>query len=316
MHKHIIHILALAAILTSCTAPQKDDIVPSTGAKVDLTLKITSVSPSTKTSIEEHTGEDGKSTFGLNWSKGDRLGLFLDSWESGGKPALEMANTAEDGENASFQGLLKDILDGSHTLYTYSPASALKGTEGNNKLSFSIPSVQHTAGGSFDPSADIVTGKAYKIVVKADSPVAEINNIRFSRLLATVMVSVSNKGTAKLDGESIRKITLSSKMPGAALSGAIQWDYESESISVISADNSVSAELEKTIPLDGTASAYILLNPITLSKGSSLVATLETQKHRITKTIASLPQDLNFPGNNISALKLSITDADTVIEEL
>lgn len=316
MHKHIIPILALAAILTSCTAPQKDDIVPSTGAKVDLTLKITSVSPSTKTSIEEHTGEDGKSTFGLNWSKGDRLGLFLDSWESGGKPALEMANTAEDGENASFQGLLKDILDGSHTLYTYSPASALKGTEGKNKLSFSIPSVQHTAGESFDPSADIVTGKAYKIVVKADSPVAEINNIRFSRLLATLMVSVSNKGTAKLDGESIRKITLTSKMPGAALSGAIQWDYESESISVISADNSVSAELEKTIPLDGTASAYILLNPITLSKGSSLVATLETQKHRITKTIASLPQDLNFPGNNISALKLSITDADSTVEGL
>ena len=316
MHRHIIPILALAAIITSCTAPKKDDIVPSTGAKVDLTLKITSVSPSTKTSIEEHTGEDGKSTFGLNWSKGDRLGLFLDTWESGGKPALEMANTAEDGENASFQGLLKDILDGSHTLYTYFPASALKGTEGQSKLNFAIPSEQHVSGGSFDPAADIVVGKGYNIVVKADNPVAEINNIRFSRILATVMVSVSNKGTTKLDGESIRKITLTSKMPGAALSGTIQWGYESESISVISADNSVSAELEKTIPLDGTASAYILLNPITLSKGSSLVATLETQKHRITKTIASLPQDLNFPGNNISALKLSVTDADTIIEEI
>lgn len=316
MHRHIIHILALAAIITSCTAPKKDDIVPSTGAKVDLTLKITSVSPSTKTYIKEHTGEDGKSTFGLNWSKGDRLGLFLDSWESGGKPALEMANTAEDGENASFQGLLKDILDGSHTLYTFAPASALNGTEDQNELNFAIPSEQHVPGESFDPAADIVVGKGYNIVVKADNPVAEINNIRFSRILATVMVSVSNKGTVKLDGESIRKITLTSKMPGAALSGTIQWDYESESISVISADNSVSAELEKTIPLDGTASAYILLNPITLSKGSSLVATLETQKHRITKTIASLPQDLNFPGNNISALKLSITDADTIIEEL
>ena len=316
MHRHIIHILALAAIITSCTAPKKDDIVPSTGAKVDLTLKITSVSPSTKTSIEEHTGEDGKSTFGLNWSKGDRLGLFLDTWESGGKPALEMANTAEDGENASFQGLLKDILDGSHTLYTYSPASTLKGTEGQSKLNFAIPSEQHVSGGSFDPAADIVVGKGYNIVVKADNPVAEINNIRFSRILATVMVSVSNKGTAKLDGETIRKITLTSKMPDAALSGTIQWDYESESISVISARNTVSAELEKPIPLDGTASAYILLNPITLSKGSSFVTTLETQKHRITKTIASLPQDLNFPGNNISALKLSITDADTVIQDI
>lgn len=315
MYKKIIPIVAIAAILTSCLG-KKDDLVPSTGAKVNLTLKITSVSPSTKTYIEEHTGEDGKSTFGLNWSKGDRMGLFLDSWGSGEKPALEMANTAEDGENASFHGRVKDILDGSHTLYTYSPASALKGTEGKNKLNFEIPSEQQTAGESFDPSSDIVVGKGHKIVVKADSPVAEINNIRFSRLLATVMVSVSNKGTAKLDGETIRKITLTSKMPGAALSGTIQWDYESESISVISADNSVSAELEKTIPLDGTASAYILLNPITLSKGSSLDATLETQKHRITKTIASLPQDLNFPGNNISALKLSITDADTIIEEL
>ena len=315
MHRHIIHILALAAIITSCTAPKKDDIVPSTGAKVDLTLKITSVSPSTKTYIEEHTGEDGKSTFGLKWSNGDRLGLFLDSWGSSAKPSLEMENTAADGEDASFQGMLKDVLDGSHTLYTYAPASALTGTE-QGKLIFEIKPEQFTGGGSFDPSADIVVGKGYKIVVKADNPIAEINNIRFSRLLATVMVSVSNKGTVKLDGESIRKITLTSKMPGAALSGTIQWDYESESISVISADNSVSAELEKPIPLDGTASAYILLNPITLSKGSSLVATLETQKHRITKTIASLPQDLNFPGNNISALKLSITDADTIIEEL
>lgn len=309
-----IFVLAFAAMLSSCLGG-KDELVPSTGAKVDLTLKITSVSPSTKTSIEGRTGEDGKTTFSLNWSKGDRLGLFLDTWESGGKPALEMANTAEDGENASFQGMLKDVLDGSHTLYTYAPASALTGTE-QGKLIFKIKPEQFTGGGSFDPSADIVVGKGYKIVVKADNPVVEINNIRFSRLLATIIVRIVNNGTKNLEGEKVRKITLTSNMADAALTGSIQWDYASESISVLSANNSVTAILESPISIDGESPAFILVNPITLSKGSSLVATMETDKHRITKTISSLPQDLVFPGNNVSALKLTITDADSVIEEI
>ena len=314
MRKPIIHILAITAILTACTAP-KDNAVPSTGAKVDLTLKITSVSPSTKTFIEKHSGDSGAS-YGLKWSKGDKMGLLIDSWETSGKPAIEMENTASSGENAIFQGLLRGIPDGSHTLYTYSPVSALIGTEKDNKLNFTIPSEQHISGDSFDPSADIVVGKGYKIVVKADNPVAEIADIRFTRLLATVMVTASNKGSANLEGESLNKITLISKMQDAALSGSIQWDCAGESLSVESANNTVTAILEKPIPIDGTTPAYILINPTTLAKGSSLIATIETGKYRITKTISSLPQDLSFPGNNISALNLSITDADSVIEEI
>jgi len=74
--------------------------------------------------------------------------------------------------------------------------------------------------------------------------------------------------------------------------------------------------LETPISIDGKTSAYVLINPVTLEKGSSLVATLETDKHRITKTISSLPQALSFPGNNVSALKLNITDADSTVEGL
>ena len=308
MHKHIILITALAAILPSCTAP-KDELVPSTGAKMDLTLKITSVSPATKTYIEERT-EGGETTYIPKWAKGDKIGLFLDSWSSNAKPVLEMENSSSNGSDASFQGVLRDIPDGSHTIYTFYPASALIGTEKDNKLSFSIPEVQHI-GNSFDPAADIVIGKGYRIVAKTDSPEANINNIQFSRILATVMIDVANKSKASLDGEKIRKITLTSN---SALTGTIQWDYSNEGISVISASKSVTAELGTPIPIDGKTPAYVLINPVTLEKGSSLVATLETDKHRITKTISSLPQALSFPGNKVSALKLNITDTDSTVE--
>ncbi|MBR5403168.1 MAG: fimbrillin family protein [Bacteroidales bacterium] len=315
MYKHIISVFVLAGMLSSCLE-SKDELVPSTGAKVDLTLSISSVSPATKTVIEEHTGDDGKTAFSIKWAKGDKLGVLLDSWGSKQEPALVMDNTSASTESASFQGIIRDILDGSHFLYTFSPASALLGTEGENKINLAIPTEQHLPNNSFDPTADLVAGKSYHIVVKANNPFAEISNIRFSRILATIIVRVVNNGKKNLEGEKIRKITLTSNMADAALTGSIQWDYASESISVLSANNSVTAILESPISIDGESSAFILVNPITLSKGSSLVVTMETDKHRITKTISSLPQDLVFPGNNVSALKLTITDADTMIEEL
>ena len=297
--------LFIAVALTSCE--KKEEWVQSTGAKVDLTLSIVSSSPSTKTTLEV----DNSKTF-VRWAASDKLYVMLDSWKDGDTPLFSMSNSGT--ETAKFESMARDISDGSHNVYAFSSNSGYD-LKADRKIQLNVPENQAPGDGTFDYAADIVANRRYHLVVKAGEDHATINDMRFYRLLSTVMVSARNKSSKDLSGERIKKITLESDAPGIALTGSILYDFDSESSSTVSAIPRITATLSSPIEIESEEMAYILLAPATLPQGSTLVATLETDHYRITKTV-SVPQDMPFNANKMSSLTLTLQDSDTVIDKL
>ncbi|MBR4735303.1 MAG: hypothetical protein IK052_04345 [Bacteroidales bacterium] len=300
-----LFILFLA--LVSCG--KKEEWVPTTGAKVDLTLSIVSSTPSTKTAFE---AEDG-GTF-VRWTAEDKLNVMFDSWNNGDSPLYIMSNSSTGTGSGNFQGMARDIEDGSHNVYAFATNGGFE-LKAPQKVLFNVKDAQNPGKETFDPDADIVTNRCYHLVVKAGIDNATITDMRFHRLLSTVMVGAANKTSKDLSGETIRKITLESKAQDIALTGSVLYDFESDSFGTESANPKVTANLSSPIAFGAEEKACILIAPVTLPKGSTLVATFETQHYRITKTV-SLPQDMPFHSDKSSNLSLNLQDTDTVIENL
>lgn len=302
-----ITIIALALVVSAC-GQKKDEWVPTTGAKVDLSVSIQSASPATKTYLVQ----DGDHLY-ARWSADDRLNLFFDSWEDGAKPALSMPNSSENEDVALFEGMVREILDGSHKVYAYSAVAGFKAAKGERKLNFNIPEVQTSGDGTYDPTVDIVVNRAYHLVVKESKPEAVISDMRFLRPLATVIVKVNNKTSKNLSAEKINKITLQSGA-NVVLSGNLQWDFDTEAVTPLSGSPTVTANLSKPQAIDGTSFSYMLTCPVTLPQGSTMKVTFETEHYRIVKTSANLAKDFSFPSNKITSLVVNLNEDDTQIQ--
>ena len=318
MNRTIISAILISAAVVTSSCGEK--WYPSTGAKVDLTLSIVSSSPATKTAIEQADGH----TY-ARWNSGDKLCVFMDSWKDGETPLYQMTNSSESTDKGIFEGVAKDVPDGSHLLFAFSTKQDYQ-AKAERKILFNVPQDQTPGVNTFDPAADIVTNmgneKKYNghyIVINSDQSSASISDMRFHRILGTVMVGVSvNESSTKyqyLTGEKVKKITLESKAQGIALTGSILWDFDAQSTSTVSANPKVVATLSSPIKIGSEDKAYILTAPVTLPNASTLVATIETEHYRIVKTV-TLPQDIPFPANKISSLSLSLKDADTTVENL
>ncbi len=304
----VLALISALIMVQGCT--KQKVIVPTTGAKVDLTLTIDSPSPATKTTIIRHT-EDGKDYFYNRWTANDRMGIYMDNWANGDKPALEMTNTSSSEEKGLFEGLIPQVLDGSHCLYAFYPTWLFEGVQDGHRINMEIPDSQYPGVDTFDPKADIVMGKEYDIVVKTDQPHMTISNMSFSRILATVQVAVYNKATSvDLSKEKIHSISIETFMPGAALTGTIQWNFDNQTITVIDGSSEVEADLTTPVGIDTDEGIFLVVNPVTLAAGSKLVCEIETDKYEITKSTASLPMEVSFKSGKISLLKINITDSD------
>lgn len=304
--------IALAALLslTACFGHKEDTApVATTGAKLDIALCVVTASPVTKTALVQETGGDRELHLHARWTADDRLGVFIDDWDEATRPELEMDNDSEVTGPASFSGVIKDILDGSHKLYAFCSKSHI-GPKGGHKLDFEVPEQQNSGEGIYDQDADTVVNDPYYIVFKPDDSEATIRDMVFTRPLATVAVQVKNNTSTDLSAEKIHKITIESSAD-IALSGTVQWDYESGSLNILDGKKRVTANLAPPLAIDGVSNAYLLLPPVTLPEGSSLVVTLETEHYKIVKTASGIPAGYIFSGNRLSALLVNLNEADT-----
>lgn len=306
--------IALAALLslTACS-DHKEETVPvaTTGAKVDIALSVVTASPVTKTALVEETGGDGEQHLHARWTADDRLCVFIDNWDEGSHPELEMVNDSGITGPASFSGVINNVLDGSHKLYAFCSQSYI-GPEGGHKLDFEVPEQQNSGEGIYDQNADIVVNDPYYIVFKADDSEATICDMVFTRPLATVAVQVKNNTSTDLSTERIHRVSIESSAD-IALSGKVQWDYESGNLSILDGKKRVSASLTPPMAIDGVSSAYMLFPPVTLPEGSSLVVTLETDHYRIVKTASGIPAGYIFSGNRLSTLLVNLNESDTYV---
>lgn len=287
------------------------DIEPGQVAEQTVKFTINTSAPETKTYIEY---DENAHTYTPNWYSDDQIGVFVDSWANNENPKATLSNTKPNGPTGSFSGSLTTTT-GAHTLYAFYPAGQFDKAYNDRKIGITIPETQMPTATSFDKGADLLVATSYPLTVSGSSVV--IDDMQFTRVVSLLKVVVSD-GTAdgRLASDAIQSITLTSGMQDAALTGRFVWDFANGTGTMDSGERSASIKADLSanpIAVDGANSIYLLVNPTTLTSGSQLEVSIQTDNHTVSKT-ATLPKNFIFPAGNVANLSITITDSDTVEE--
>ena len=300
--KKLFYAIAALAVVASCAkvAEVETNVEPKEENNL-VHMTILAQAPQTKTYIDK----TGAKTYQPGWNLGDQLAVFFDAVKDNKDAVLD--NYGDTGKAAEFNGDVT-IANGAHTVYGFYPATTVfKKGDSDTKVELQVATVQRPLAYSFDPDADIAVGKALDINV-ASSDVT-INNMVFARLLSTVKVTITESNDDIAPGEKINAITICSSESN--LTGVIEWDYDTQLATAVSDDNTVTADLSAD-PIDFGTPIFVLVNPTTMSAGSSLIITVSTDSHEITKTISSLPKAINFPLGGIAELNINLDNNSNV----
>ena len=242
-----------------------------------------------------------------NWNQGDTLAVMVD--EAYDKPN-SLKNTAEDGRTATFSGTLKDVADGEHVLTAWYP-KGLKAGRSGSVLKYELSTEQTLPSlTSFDPAMDLLVGMPETFTV-ADGK-ADVDNMRFRRVFTVVKVTLKDEST-KLAGKKVSRvaITAASTLAGKAnveiTTGEItRWENPSMT---------VAGNYTEGYVINGTNSAFLLVNPATLASGSVLTLDVTTDDENllISKNV-TLPKEVVFEENKVTTLNFTLTD-DNVQEK-
>ena len=299
--KKLFYAIAALAVVASCAkvAEVETNVEPKEENNL-VHMTIRAQAPQTKTYIDQ----TGAKTYQPGWNQGDQLAVFFDAVKDNKDAVLD--NDGNTGNAAEFNGNVT-IANGAHTVYGFYPATTVfKKGDSDTKVELQVATVQRPLAYSFDPDADIAVGKALDINV-ASSDVT-IDNMVFARLLSTVKVTITESNGDIAPGEKINAITICSSESN--LTGVIEWDYDTQLATAVSDDNTVTADLSAD-PIGFGTPIFVLVNPTTMSAGSSLIITVSTDSHEITKTI-SLSGAINFPLGGIAELNINLDNNSNV----
>ena len=254
--------------------------------------------PETRTSIE-----DNGSAWIPYWNQGDTLAVMVDG--NYGSPN-SLVNTAADGRTGVFSGTLKSAEDGEHTLTAWYPKGLKAGrSESVHKYELAaeqtLPSLT-----TFDPSMDLLVGMPATFTVSEGK--ANVDNMRFRRVFTVVKVTLKDAST-QLSGKKVSRIALTAS--AATLTGKANVEITTgditrwENASTTVAGNYAGSDFT----IDGTHSAFLLVNPTTLAKGSVLTVEVTTDDDNllVSKSI-TLPEDVVFAENKVTTLNFTLTD--------
>lgn len=299
--KKLFYAIAALAVVASCAkvAEVETNVEPKEENNL-VHMTIRAEAPQTKTFIDQ----TGAKTYQPGWNQGDQLAVFFDAVKDNKDAVLD--NSGDTGKAAEFNGNVT-IANGPHTVYGFYPATTVfKKGDSDTKVQLQVASIQRPLAYTFDPDADIAVGKALGINVTSSD--VTINNMVFARLLSTVKVTITESNDKIAPGEKINAITICSSESN--LTGVIEWDYDTQLATAVSDDNTVTADLSADPIAFGTP-IFVLVNPTTMSAGSSLIITVSTDSHEITKTI-SLSGAINFPLGGIAELKINLDNNSNV----
>lgn len=256
---------------------------------------------------------DGAGTYTTYWKNGDELGAFLSGTTiSGSTTAVDMTltNTADDGDTGEFEGTT--VASGSGTFQAFYPSSAFEkgyaeGTIGLN-IGTTTDYIQHPSVSAPDPSCDILVSKACDYL--SDGTDVIIDNLYFTRLFSILKINL--KGSyAAAEEVSWLKFEVSS----GTLSGRAQIDLSGTDPAISSWASSKKyawAVYNSSKPIINHATnnaVYLVVNPTTLTTGTTITVTGETAHIEIEKTI-SLASDMEFVAGGITVINLTINASD------
>jgi len=307
--KKLFYAIAALAVVASCAkVAEVETNVESKDEKNMVQLTIHADELQTKTYIEQ---EGSTNKYQPGWNKSDDLGVFFNSWAANSPVNATLINTANDGEAGVFSGTVS-LAAGDYTIYGFHPASALaEVSPASPSINLIVPSIQYpdVDNDSFDKNADLVVSRKKENVSISGTNV-EINGIVFGRILATIKVKVAATNPS-LTSDLIKRVTITSGMGGASLTGTLKWNFDEEESEAVDGVNSVSADFSAA-PIAMGSDFFLLTMPETLAAGSSLTVTVYTVNHKITKTIASLPKDFVFSAEKMAALNIVLDNSVTL----
>lgn len=292
MKKMLIPALLLLSATVACQREKNVD------PKGTVEITVTAGAPETRTYIEN----DGTAWIPY-WNTGDVLAVMVD--DAYDKPN-GLKNTSEDGRTATFSGTLDNVADGEHVLTAWYPKD-LKDGRAESVFKYVLAEEQTLPSlTSFDPAMDLLVGMPETFTV-ADGK-ANVDNMRFRRVFTVAKVTLKGESTL-LAGKKVKRVALTAT--GANLAGRANVEITTgditrwENPSATVAGNYAGDDFT----INGTNSAFLLVNPATLAAGSVLTVDVTTDDDNllITKSV-NLPSEVVFPENKVTTLNFTLTD--------
>ena len=308
MNKHF-YFTALVAVaslsLVACQQEQKDPKGESDKNELHFHIKAQQ-DPPTKSFLYNN----GDGSYTPCWNNGDVLGAFLSGTtiDKNVHVDLTLTNTATDGPTGVFEG--SAVAAGQGTFQAFYPNSAFEKGYDDGSLGFNIgvasDYIQHPEISSPDPSCDVLISKACDYI--SDGTDVVIDDLVFTRPLSILKVNL-NGAYAKDEQVSWFKVTASS----GTLSGRVKINPETKAVTGWAASKSYAwAQYSTTKPVINVANnntVYLVVNPTTLTAGTTLTFTAETGLYQIEKSVV-LSSDITFPVGDIAVINLTIEQAN------
>ncbi|MDE5733046.1 MAG: hypothetical protein K2H95_08470, partial [Bacteroidales bacterium] len=238
------------------------------------------------------------------------LAIFVVEINDNTKITAKLSNVNESGSSvACFEGTASNVEE-EGTFRSFVPAAAFVKAYANGTVGVTLNTVQMPSSITIDESCDILVAKPCYYMSDAGSVV--VDDLYFKRLFSILKVNLT--GADALKGESVKSFTITAPQP-VILSGRAAVNLSEATVSAWNTnDNAITALYEADAPVFGGEdglenTVWLVVNPTTISSGSTLVFNAETSNYNITKEVV-LTKDVIFPGSQIAVINLSINEGD------
>ncbi len=310
--------LCTAVVIASLASCQKELSDPNENTRtVQFTVKA-SLDPHTKTYLSENGGVySAKWSYNPSNNVADQIGVFFGEFQNNvttTDAVFSITNVTDDVATFSGQGT---VSDDEVTFTSFYPATAFTRTFANNCVGVKVEKTQSPVLGSFDPKMDILIGKQKNITIASTNVV--LNDLQFSRVMAILRVNVNAKNEqAVVAGKTITSLKLVAE--GTTLTGTASVSAGTGEISSWTQSNDeVIASIDPTELItvnesDGVNSVYLIVNPTTISAGTSLSFTVGMSDGTTYTRILTAPE-MEFLAAKVTEINLTIRDKDLVEDD-
>ncbi len=296
-------VIALSLFAAACAKETKIES-PAEGQKLHFTIN-TAENAVVKSFIESNL--DG--TYAPQWSKDDKLAIFVGAIGENTKPTGVLSNVNEKGTLAKFDGIVTGI-EGSGIFKSFTPASAFAISYNSGNVGITLSESQKPSSLTIDEACDILVAKEANYTADANGKVT-INDLLFKRMFSIVKVALN--GPKGLNGEKVQKFSLTAP-EGTVLAGRAAIDLSTAAINKWNiSKNAVTATYTTDAPVFGSDTpgsnnvVWLVVNPGTIASGAKLTFSGETAAYTFSKEV-TLSNDLIFPESQLAVINLTLAD--------
>lgn len=296
-------VIALSLFAAACAKETKIES-PAEGQKLHFTIN-TAENAVVKSFIESNL--DG--TYAPQWSKDDKLAIFVGAIGENTKPTGVLSNVNEKGTLAKFDGIVTGI-EGSGTFKSFTPASAFAISYNSGNVGITLSESQKPSSLTIDEACDILVAKEANYTADANGKVT-INDLLFKRMFSIVKVALN--GPKGLNGEKVQKFSLTAP-EGTVLAGHAAIDLSTATIEKWNIENNtVTATYTTDAPVFGSDTpglgnvVWLVVNPGTIASGAKVTFAGETAGYTFSKEV-TLSKDLVFPESQLAVINLTLAD--------